>query len=258
MTEKLTTEVIGFRQWRVGDDLELRSGHIADHWLPGDNKATCHGQQNPFDVYGRDRVNYCKDCPGNDCHCGFYALHRPSFWYGKDRDRQRHPFSVVLTFGPEPDFVAGLIAGWGKVQVHHDGFRAQYAKVVALAVPTDGKKRIALARACAAEYGVPTVPQNELERVASEFGSLVPVELRPPAQPRFEDEINRLYSRFMQSSSSSLWQFPSEPKKSKKAKPEKPKTKTPRQKLAEDLAAIKPHAQYDPRHFQAKRNGGLR
>jgi hypothetical protein len=163
MTDRLSTEVIGFRQWAVTDDLELGSTAVSKVWKRGPNIAVCLASPR------------CEEAPASGCHCGFYALHHPTFWYGKG-GVTRGPF---YGFGPlHKRFVSGLVAAWGRLEVHHDGFRAERAKVVAIALP-NSKLDAVIARAVAQEYGVPTIPQGELERVASEFGSTVPLGFRP-------------------------------------------------------------------------------
>lgn len=183
MTDTLSTEVIGYRQWHITPDLTLRAAHKRDQvWTVGTNTAACKPHDMPK-VTDDGAIEYhtpepCVECPSSDHECGIYALHDPSdFWYGKDSIRMS--LSAIWAGGHDDPIVSGVIAAWGNMEVHHSGFRTQHARVVALALP--GTKRdAAVARAVANAYGVPLVPVDELPRIAAEFGSTVPVEMRPP------------------------------------------------------------------------------
>jgi hypothetical protein len=63
-------------------------------------------------------------CPAPGEHCGFWMLHDLT--------------TAVTKQGWQPDAmwypVVGLIEGWGRVQEHEDGYRVQYATVVALSM----------------------------------------------------------------------------------------------------------------------------
>lgn len=173
-TPELTTEVVGFRQWRVRDDLKLRAAHKQQAvWGTGVIKATCHPHANPFNE-GRTK-DPCKVSPGPCGECGLYALHSPDdFWYGKSGAR-----GTLGGIVPSPDpLIAGIVVAWGEMEVHATGFRAQFARIVALATP-ESRRDAAVARAVAGEYGVPLVAADALPQIASEFGQTVPEELRP-------------------------------------------------------------------------------
>lgn len=192
----LTTEIIGYRQWYVTPDLELRAAgyRVGGSWKPGENEAVCHRMADAMMLtfgYSEEpqKRHPCGDTPGHDCQCGFYALHDPSdFWYGAQA--QRSLWATAMISAPTSDpLVSGIIVGWGKVEVHHQGFRTQYARIVALALP-EGKRDAAVARAAAAAYGVPCVPVRDLPRIAAEFGSTVPMEMRPEKPKPPEDQAS--------------------------------------------------------------------
>ena len=63
--------------------------------------------------------------PEGACCCGLYALHP---WALADSG----VFGLAVAWG-ELD-VAGVVEAWGVVQVHGEGFRAQYARPTALAL----------------------------------------------------------------------------------------------------------------------------
>jgi hypothetical protein len=183
----LTTEIIGYRQWYVTSDLELRPAHkTANKWKPGVNTATC--ERVIQTKHGDFKPKPCKDTPGSDCECGLYALHDPSdLWYGR-KDKNLWS-SLMVTWGGGADpLVSGIVVAWGKVEVHHEGFRAERARVVALALP-EGKRNAAVVRAAASEYGVPCVPIDDLPRIAAEFGVTVPAGMRPPKPEPKEDSL---------------------------------------------------------------------
>ncbi|MDX8151071.1 hypothetical protein SK069_05665 [Patulibacter brassicae] len=202
--DRVEGEVLGFRQWRVSPMLELRSASGSDVWTPGTNTARCrelarHAQYRAdLDEQGRDpsaarallallveegpAEHPCPAPAGVDCDCGLYALHEPEWWYGEGG---RWGGFVSLS-SDDPDYVSGLVVGWGAVEVHHEGWRAEYARVAAIAVPSTvaARRTAVLARAVAADYGVPTVPQDDLQRIAGEFGRPVPEEHRPERPQR--------------------------------------------------------------------------
>ena len=59
------------------------------------------------------------DSPHEHCQCGIYAYHVPGprSWFG------------------EAYWCEGVLSAWGRIVVHDDGFRAEHARVEALAVP---------------------------------------------------------------------------------------------------------------------------
>jgi hypothetical protein len=96
---------------------------------------------------------------------------------------------TFTTGTPDPDpLVSGIIVGWGRIQVHHQGFRSEFARVAALAVPRT-KRDAAIVRAVAAEYDVPCVPAGGLARIADEFGSTIPESLRPEKPAPTSDQL---------------------------------------------------------------------
>lgn len=224
----LTTEIIGYRQWYVTPDLKLRAAGFGPAlWTPGVNTAVCGRVSKPSHsfhysssgaMYEKHKPNPCGDTPGSDCKCGFYALHDPSdFWYGK---RPETAFAQAIqkqtAIGSDP-LVSGIVVAWGKVEVHHQGFRSEFARIAALALP-EGKRDTAVIRAAAADYGVLCVSVEELPKIAAEFGTTVPIDMRPD-KPKPRDAADdytqlmrkmlndqkRLYAAQKQHWSSSTW-----------------------------------------------------
>lgn len=67
------------------------------------------------------------------------------------------------------------MTGWGRVELHPDGFRARCARVAALV--GRGKQVNHLAR----RYGVPVITRDEFvdDTFITQFGVIVPENLRP-------------------------------------------------------------------------------
>jgi hypothetical protein len=254
-TTRVVGEVIGFRQWRVGSELELRSGNAAHAWTPGANTARCEPSALAMPVRPHSVV------PAKDCHCGLYALHSPSsFWYGPRAERSL--FSLAVGEGL---YVAGVVAAWGRLEVHHSGFRAEHAQLVAIAVP-DSRRDALLAKAIARDYRVPQVPQDQLEQVASEFGTLVSAELRPEKPPQGEDYwglnyMSGLRSLFQQQQSALRFAyFPITVGSSiQAAGAQQPGKVSPAQPgdVTQAIRDLKAPIN-DPRQYKPKRDGGLR
>src|SRR4051812_50060837 len=90
-------------------------------------------------------LNEPHDSPHGACQCGIYAYHAPGprSWFG------------------EAYWCEGIVSAWGRLVVHGDGFRAEHARVEALAVPSDGFGRRQV-HAAAEALGVPVVAQDAL------------------------------------------------------------------------------------------------
>lgn len=192
----LIEKVIGYRAWRIDGD-RLRPMNIGGPWVPGVNTAQCA-------VSDRARPDGDHVPPVSDCGCGLYLRHDLG--------------QVVSRSGPMiVGAIVGAVAAWGALEVHAGGVRAQYAEVIALAMPAQSPARPpsaarseALARAgwrivggagqptfqngwaegstqhlgCVADaYGVPLVDRADLEAIALEVGSPVPEEMRPKRTP---------------------------------------------------------------------------
>lgn len=138
MTESpdIVGSVYGVRSWTP------TSTAMLGEWVPGVNIAQCRN--------GHDHRP-----PAKECGCGLYA------YYGVGR------FATNGSYGS----VIGLVRGWGKVSVAQDGWRAQYAEIVAIA---EGGPH---ADGIAAAYGVPTMSLGDIDMLSR--NNTVPVELRP-------------------------------------------------------------------------------
>ena len=147
--------IVGYRTWHVMEgELVPWSAGKAGSWVPGVNTARC--------LHEPDRPGHHP--PVAHCSCGLYAL--------ADANDDR--------LWPDQDAVGAVVA-WGDVEVHRAGFRAQYATVVALALPANAEPRHeAKLRAAAARYGVPLVPPDRLTDAALEYGRPIAFDAIPP------------------------------------------------------------------------------
>lgn len=105
-------ELAGLRVWPL-ETGRLRAAGWDVTWPEGGRpmSATC-------------RVGAAHEAPAGDCTCGIYAWHpRPS-----------SAEEVFSECSRGSNFVAGIVAAWGAVEVHRTGFRAQYARPVAFVV----------------------------------------------------------------------------------------------------------------------------
>jgi len=173
--------VVGFRAW-VADE-QSRLWPIADtrrSWAPGINQARCNrpaagGRKLQWAIReGRAFVAPAPlhDAPIAECDCGLYSWRRPPGWWVDGSSEATRLPGVV-----------GAVASWGSLQVHDDGFRAQYACVVAIAQPDDvTPAELAELAAIARRYRAELVPLDQLEAVAGRFGSPLPEDLRPPPE----------------------------------------------------------------------------
>ncbi|MCB0857348.1 MAG: hypothetical protein KDB57_04405 [Solirubrobacterales bacterium] len=105
----LAGTIIGVREWRGSGNLGPMFIAAEEFEWKSDGGAT------------EARCARGHDAPAPSCECGLYAYHPWSV-----------PGRVLLErSGRSGASVRGLVAAWGKVEVHGDGFRAQYAKPVA-------------------------------------------------------------------------------------------------------------------------------
>lgn len=193
----LTEKVIGFRGWAISrgeHGLTLGSTGIGGEWEPGVNEAVCKrdyeaerqhnmqmqmmrmgslsGTSTGYDRY-RPPPWYQRfhAAPHPGCDCGFYAVHEldhANRWNGTQS-------------------ILGAVTAWGRMEIHREGFRAQYIQPVLLALPEEVAKdypyAAELLRECAARYGCGIVKSDELEKAAQEFGEPVPENLKPEPPP---------------------------------------------------------------------------
>lgn len=136
-------ELIGFRCWRMPYGAPRLQSAISNHaWRRGVNEATC------------DAIGHV--APHPRCECGLYAFHRPT------------------RLGAFPRELAGAIAASGDIEVYEDGFRAQYARVIALARLPDTPVPTREAETVAAHYDAPLLTWERLHELRDAHGHLTP------------------------------------------------------------------------------------
>ncbi len=168
--------VVGYRTWAVDAEgwlLPFSLGAIAGPWRPGTNHATCHyakwrtpgGATHSSSGTRRAAVRDVHEAPHPRCMCGLYAL--------ADAADPRLPRN-------DPELALGAIGAWGDLEVHRDGFRAQYATVLALAAsPRAPAHLLGRLERAAARYGVELVAPGLLEVTGLRHASPVPAALMP-------------------------------------------------------------------------------
>jgi hypothetical protein len=158
----LAAAVVGFRSWRLAGG-RLQSPYIPCRWDGRVMHAECYDANRGL-VRGEGWLDEPHASPHPDCRCGIYAYHGPGL---------RHYYGEAWC-------CEGVVSAWGRIEVHADGLRAEYARVEALGVPDLGNPRLAGAVAeIGASLGVPVVDAGELPEIAAALGGPVPPALRP-------------------------------------------------------------------------------
>lgn len=166
----LTTKVVGFREWSLVGDTLRPFGRFNYRWRPGVNRASC----------GRPWQHHAHS-PSADCACGLHAYHA----------------AASLPDVQLPCRVVGAVTAWGQLQVHENGFRAEYAEPVALAYGAYTSQTMKRhLRRVAERYGVPLVPFRKLAAAAAEHGEQLPDSLLPEhSDPICREPLFRRRSR---------------------------------------------------------------
>jgi hypothetical protein len=149
-TPDLIEAVVGFRNWRVIDGT-LTSPHAGVSWNEPILCARCLREPE-------------HRAPEQACDCGVSAYHEP-----------QQEFSTVDFRG-----VSGIVSLWGRLEVHPDRMRAEFARVEALATyhRWSVRQRHAVA-AVAAQLGVDLVDLREQSAAAEHYGASMAPALLP-------------------------------------------------------------------------------
>lgn len=118
----LTRKVLGYRLFMTRGGHALSSVGVPNLWRPGVNDARC--LLPPGFPGGHDHPHHA---PHPRCACGLYAYHRPMAVWGT-REYGFDAAGGLCT-------VAAVTLSWGRVEVHHDGVRAEHAEILALITP---------------------------------------------------------------------------------------------------------------------------
>lgn len=141
--QTLSKHIVGFRLWKVGPNEELVP---LFHARGGDWKGNKWVEAHGCVVH---------EAPAPGCHCGFNAFHEPA--------------GALRQYAKEAkggDIVLGAIQAKGRIEVHWEGFRCQWARPIAVV----GRQLPGLAKLDSHE---------ELVAFALDHGSAVPSDLRP-------------------------------------------------------------------------------
>jgi hypothetical protein len=113
----LASPVVAFRSWRISGG-RLVSPFIPCRWDGRVMHAECFDANRTL-TRGTGWLAEPHSSPDPRCQCGIYGYFAPGprSWYG------------------EAYWCEGVITAWGRIEVHRDGFRAEHARVEALAAP---------------------------------------------------------------------------------------------------------------------------
>jgi len=112
--------LVGFREWHAWTDLDgnpvLMSLYRPAVWPRGEAmKASC--LKNDLGLWGRAPAGDHR-VPSEQCQCGLYAYRWPDF----EPCAQSSPHR----------YISGVVLGWGRYVLGRNGWRAEYAKPVAV------------------------------------------------------------------------------------------------------------------------------
>jgi hypothetical protein len=125
---EVTRPIIGYREWvHVGD--ELLSPLARTPWEAKPMQAECLPSCREARGLWRPASAHLGPAPDPGCVCGIYALFTPP------RPRGRERLALVR----------GAVVLWGRIELHQRGMRAQFARIIMLALPESrrrGSRRI--------------------------------------------------------------------------------------------------------------------
>lgn len=154
--------VVGYRAWLIEpgcDGYQLCSVLASAEWAmtPGAwTGAVCRPQvPNGSAPVRHDHTSV----PHPDCTCGIYAYHSLSI--GGYDGRLVQPDSAEI------GIVWGAVVGAGRVLVYPDGWRAQFARPVAILQGSGSERHV---RGLSDRLGIPIAPSSNIVCRATEFG----------------------------------------------------------------------------------------
>jgi hypothetical protein len=117
--------VHGLREWLVStrgftsSDVYLASSYNGELWHPRVTGANCTEASFLREVFG-EREGH--DAPHAECGCGLYAYH-PA------------PELSASLARSKSGLIGGIVEAWGRIELHEQGFRGQFARPLALVLP---------------------------------------------------------------------------------------------------------------------------
>lgn len=166
MTPELVAQpLVGFRRWGCRRGALYSGIFVAGRFVPNPALAMIAPRVKPSPwPIDENRPAKCfalggHDAPQRACNCGYAA------YYALPEEPDL----------PAPDAVWGAIVAWGHVVECERGFRARYARPIALldrSNPLDYGERGRRAAYAAEAYDVPLLPRDELLAYAGWYGEL--------------------------------------------------------------------------------------
>ncbi len=162
--EPVAEPLVGFRQWGSLRGKLFSGIFVAGRFVPNPalHQVAPRAMPSPWPT-DADRVAKCfairgHEAPHRDCRCGYAA------WYSLPEEPEL----------PAPEAVWGAVVAWGRIVECESGFRAQFARPVALLErdnPLD-RRKAKRATLAAEEYAIPLLPREELIAYAGWHGEL--------------------------------------------------------------------------------------
>ncbi|HVF78194.1 MAG TPA: hypothetical protein VNA28_07835 [Solirubrobacteraceae bacterium] len=163
--EPVAVPLVGFRRWGARRGSLYSGIFVAGRFMPNPALRLIAPRVRPVPWPAHeDRVAKCfalggHDAPHRDCNCGFAAYYEL-------------PAEPEM---PAPEAVWGVIAGWGHIVECEHGFRAQFARPLALLklrYPDDAYERGRRLENVAEAYEIPLLERDELVVYAGWHGEL--------------------------------------------------------------------------------------
>jgi hypothetical protein len=149
---KESRPVVGYREWvLIGD--EILSPLARTPWEAGPMQAECLPSCRGARGLWRRASAHSGPAPDPGCACGIYALFTPRRPGGRER--------LAL--------VRGAVVLWGRIELHQRGMRAEFARIVTLALPSSRRQANAVAQ-LAALLDVEAVSARDLPAAALAYG----------------------------------------------------------------------------------------
>jgi hypothetical protein len=185
--ELYTEPLLGYRIWSMATSPISLTGivYTSVKWTPkGPTHATCMRRTRANFSTTTKETNKCEHPPEMKCNDGMFAFY--------DLERMK---SSGLPFTHTFFAVRGSVQGWGKIILHEDGYRAEYAQPIAIIDETEEtiKKWVPQAAAfleprlefddaykmrrnrvklVAQNYGLPIIPEDDIEEFSRNYGAM--------------------------------------------------------------------------------------
>lgn len=160
--------VIGYRAWKIDPDKRMLCGPVSRTVWPCDRKLEASCEEIFASKKGRDfaRIEAPHQTPGHECPCGIYGF---------------HSLEDARYFGIHSTTVLGVAAFWGRISVHTTGFKAQFARILAIADHLEDRDLgwTTALDSITERYMIPAIPEDLLEQYGLTFGE--------PLGVRFEE-----------------------------------------------------------------------